>query len=334
MRKRKEDNWLPKRVYAGRSAYEFHPKNGGAIRLCELAASKETVWQKYEEVRNREDSTPQHFGWLLDKYYSSPHFKGLAPDTQKGYEKHGAALKKVFGAQRRNSIRPDHIRQYLDLVGEKSTTLANAHVRFMKAVFSWGYERRYAESNPCKGVKLFTEKSRTVWPVESEYRVVLKHASPMVYCAMELAWRAHMREKDIIELRVSQLEKEGIRLIESKTGKEIIREWNPQIRAAIARARSVELKDGIRSIYVIHTSRGTKYTRDGFYSGFRRARDKASAELKKKIEWTFHDLKAKGPTEMAGTRGKKLAFTNHKNERMLDVYDRSIPILPTIGDDS
>lgn len=39
---RKKDAWLPSRVYRGKSAYEWHPKSGGCVRLCGLGATQET----------------------------------------------------------------------------------------------------------------------------------------------------------------------------------------------------------------------------------------------------------------------------------------------------
>lgn len=40
-RKRTKDKWLPQRVYKGKSAYEYHPKEGGAIRLCGFEGDKQ-----------------------------------------------------------------------------------------------------------------------------------------------------------------------------------------------------------------------------------------------------------------------------------------------------
>ena len=39
-RKNKDDAWMPPRVYIGRSAYEYHPKVGGNIRLCDKTCSQ------------------------------------------------------------------------------------------------------------------------------------------------------------------------------------------------------------------------------------------------------------------------------------------------------
>ena len=60
-RKRNDEssNWLPPRVYRGKSAYEFHPKCGGNIRLCNLDASRSLVLKRYqEELENIHNSPP------------------------------------------------------------------------------------------------------------------------------------------------------------------------------------------------------------------------------------------------------------------------------------
>lgn len=43
-RKNKDDAWMPPRVYLGRSAYEYHPKGGGNIRLCDKTCTQAQVW--------------------------------------------------------------------------------------------------------------------------------------------------------------------------------------------------------------------------------------------------------------------------------------------------
>ena len=57
-RKKTEDNWMPPRVYRGRSAFEFKPRKGGTLRLCNLDASPAQVWTACEALINdkkRED---------------------------------------------------------------------------------------------------------------------------------------------------------------------------------------------------------------------------------------------------------------------------------------
>ena len=49
-RKRKAgDEWMPPRVYRGKSAYEFRPVSGGAIRLGPIGMKQHIVWKRHEE---------------------------------------------------------------------------------------------------------------------------------------------------------------------------------------------------------------------------------------------------------------------------------------------
>mgnify|MGYP001063655325 CR=1 FL=1 len=48
--KRTKDTWLPSRVYKGKSAYEWHPKSGGCVRICGLNASPDDVVIEFKKV--------------------------------------------------------------------------------------------------------------------------------------------------------------------------------------------------------------------------------------------------------------------------------------------
>ncbi|KAA5637656.1 integrase, partial [Pseudomonas aeruginosa] len=51
-RQNKDDAWMPPRVYLGRSAYEYHPKGGGNIRLCDKTSTQAQVWSAWEALMN------------------------------------------------------------------------------------------------------------------------------------------------------------------------------------------------------------------------------------------------------------------------------------------
>lgn len=86
-RKRKDSQtaWMPPRVYMGRSAYEYHPKAGGAIRLCDKESSQSQVWAAWEKLINE---IPNHsiLSSLVDYFFKSPDFFELAKETQKDYK--------------------------------------------------------------------------------------------------------------------------------------------------------------------------------------------------------------------------------------------------------
>lgn len=78
-RRRKDpaDAWMPPRVYRGKSAYEYHPPDGGAIRLCRLTATPAEVLRAHELVVA---TTPAEYtlAWLVKQYEASPQYARLA----------------------------------------------------------------------------------------------------------------------------------------------------------------------------------------------------------------------------------------------------------------
>jgi hypothetical protein len=49
--------------------------------------------------------------------------------------------------------------------------------------------------------------------------------------------------------------------------------------------------------------------------------------LTEKERFGMHDLKRRGITDTAGTRGEKQQASGHRSEAMLDVYDLSLPVV-------
>ena len=99
VRKNSADAWMPPRVYRGKSAYEFHPKNGGAIRLCALDAAQSSVWSAYEALIN-EIPDDKLLASLAERFFKSADFFELARETQRDYLKYSKNVLAVFGAMR------------------------------------------------------------------------------------------------------------------------------------------------------------------------------------------------------------------------------------------
>jgi integrase len=239
------------------------------------------LWVKKEE--NLSDSA--------DQFMCSPDFMDLAAETRKDYEIFRQSLP-VFGKINPDKIKPEHIRRYMDQRGLSSRTQANREKSFLSRVFRWGYERGYVQHNPCQGVKKFKETARERYITDEEYKAVYDVAPDVVRATMEIAYLCLARQSDVLALTEDQIRETGIFIRQGKTGVKQIKAWSPRLRAAVALARSLPLKPGIRSLFVIHQTSGSKYTRDGFNSRWRDA--KIAAQEKNphlQIDFTFHDLK-------------------------------------------
>jgi integrase len=330
-RKNPADNWMPPRVTRGKSAYEFkHPKVK-TIRLCSLDAAQSEVWIAYEKYINqtKEEDT---FKKLANRFLSSADFTVLSYDSQKDYQKYASKLMPVFGKMSPDNIKPEHVRKYMDKRGLKSKTQANREKAFMSRVFSWSYERGYVKGNPCKGVRQFKEVARERYITDAEYAAVYAAGDDIVKAAMELAYLCCARQADILSLTRDQLVSAGIYIKQGKTGAKQIKAWSDRLIAALELANAVPIKDGMASIYVLHQANGSRYTRDGFNSKWRKARLAAiAAQSELDYSFTFHDLKAKGISDLEGSLTDKQAISGHKNASQTATYDRKVKIVPVVG---
>ncbi|WP_210501706.1 tyrosine-type recombinase/integrase [Pantoea ananatis] len=331
VRQNKEDNWLPPRVYRGRSAYEFKPKNGGTVRLCDIDSTKAQVWIAYEALineRKREDA----FEGLAESFFNSPDFFELAKETQKDYRKYSVKVLAVFGKMPPDSIKPEHIRKYMDKRGLKSRVQANREKAFISRVFRWGYERGLVKGNPTKGVKQYKEKSRDRYVTHEEYAALYSLASPVEKIAMELAYLCLARQADVLSMKKTQLVEQGILIKQSKTSVAQIKGWSDRLRSVIALAESLPLNKGMSSIFIIHQPSGAGYTRDGFNARWRKLKQEAKDKFPDiDFNFTFHDLKAKGVSDLNVDIYEKRAISGHKNVEQTARYDRKIAVVPVVG---
>jgi len=327
-RRKAGSEWMPPRVYQGKSAYEFRPKTGQCIKLCAIGATRKRVWDRYtEEQRNLEmrDGSMEH---LVTEFLSSPAFFDLAPRTQKDYTRNANVIMPVFGKMSAEAIRPAMIQQYMDIRGTKSKVQANREHSFMSKVFSWAYARGKITVNPCKGVSKFTEKSRDRYITDQEYTAVLQQAPPLLYAAMEISYCCAARQGDVLALTPAQLLNEGILIKQGKTGKVQIKAWTPRLRSAIEIARS---QSAIHSInWVLADAKAQKISGNRLRHWYAAAKEKAvKANPELSFDFTFHDIKAKSISDIDGNPYDKQQISGHKTAAQVQVYDRKIPVVKT-----
>lgn len=330
-RTKKEDAWLPPRCYRGRSAYEFKPKNGGTIRLCDATATQAQVWTAYEALINdrKEDNT---LAGLVEAFFSSADFRALAKDTQSDYRKYSVKVLGVFGKMLPGAIKPEFVRKYMDKRGLRSPTQANREKAFMSRVYRWAYERGMVNGNPTKGVRQFKEVARDRYVTNEEYAALFSIAPVVVQVAMELSYLCCARQKDVLEMQKSQFVADGIMIKQSKTKVKQIKGWSDRLEAAVKLAGTLPLKPGMSSIFVLHQTNGSKYSRDGFNSRWREAKELAKSTYPgMSFDFTFHDLKAKGISDLEGNAYEKQAIAGHKNVEQTISYDRKIKVVPVVG---
>lgn len=325
LRKNADDNKLPPRVYKNKYSYYFKPTSKECISLGKVKdLTIAQVWAKYEALIH-DLADVMTFAKLWNKFLASPYFLDLGVRTQKDYLQHQKKLLAVFGKMKADSIKPEHVRAYLDKRGMQSKTQANQEKSSMSRAFRWGYERGYVKGNPCQGVSKFSVKSRDYYITDEEYLAIYTEAPPVLQCAMEIAYLCATRVGDIRNLTWQQVMEAGLFIQQGKTGKKQIKRYTERLSLALEQAKSLGGQH-----YVICNKYGSQYSYTGFNDIWRKARSVASEKIGHPIEGTFHDLKAKGISDYEGSSKDKQMFSGHKTEAQVLTYDRKTNVTPTL----
>jgi integrase len=328
-RKNKADAWMPARVYRGKSAFEFHPKVGGAIKLGGLDSKKWEVLKAHTELLATLESK-ENLAGMISNFFASADFSELSKTTQLDYQKYSRKVIGVFGKVAPNQLEPRHIRAYMDKRGVKSKTQANREKAFLSRAYRWAFERGKVNKNPCTGVRAFTEKPRTRYIEDFEYKAVYDRVPDHVKVAMEISYLCAARKGDVLGMTWDQIKDEGIYIKQGKTNVEQIKEWSPRLRKAIVMAKTL-CQDNVYSRWVIAKPNGGNYTGRGFDQGLMDGRAAARLATKMALDFTFHDIKAKSISDFEGSSKEKQIFSGHKTERQVVSYDRKVKTVPTLG---
>ncbi|WP_221795538.1 tyrosine-type recombinase/integrase [Oceanobacter mangrovi] len=319
-----ELNWLPPRVYKGRSAYEYRPKDGGVIRLASLKATAAEVIARHAEAVAANVRQEYTVALMISEFFNSEAFRQLKLSSQKKYQQNAKLITSVFGKMKADKVKPEHVRQYLDKRGSLAKVAANRELSFFARVYAWAYERGKVNSNPCRGVRKFTETSRDRYITDDEYQAVYKAASPDLQVIMEISYCCAARIDDVLTLTREQIRPEGIFIEQGKTGAKQIKQWTPRLKKAYEQALTVF---GDRTYHVILNSQGSRMSYRAFRDRWALALELAIKDHPAiKLDFTFHDIKAKSISDW---NGDKKQFSGHKSDRMIATYDRKTAIVPT-----
>nr|DAZ40045.1 MAG TPA: Integrase [Caudoviricetes sp.] len=315
---------MPKGVFFRPSGYYWKP-GGTTEKLAPADSTKAEVWVAYEKVIEGRKNILT-FSQLWKKFLNSTDYADLAPRTQKDYLAHEKYLLAVFGEAEAKSIKPEHVRRYMDARGKKSRVQANHEHSSMSRVYRWGYQRGFVPGNPCVGVDKYPKPQRDRYITDEEYLAIYDCATDPVKAAMEIAYLCAARVSDVLKMDWNQIMDKGIFIQQGKTGVKQIKAWTDRLHSAVNLCRKSG-EDGA----VIKTMYGERYSYKGFNEAWRKARNAAAEKIGRPLDCTFHDLKAKGISDYEGSGRDKQKFSGHKTESQVLVYDRKVKISPTLN---
>jgi site-specific recombinase XerD len=264
---------LPPKVHAKSGRYYFVHQNKWHA-LTRVEEGEPALRRALAEFQN---PTPRTLGQLIDAWHVAPH--DLAPKTRKEYSAALERLRSVFGKQAIHTINSGHIAQY---VTRRGGVKANRELAALSSVYSWAMGQGFAVDNPCHGVRWNKEKPRKRYVSNRELAAAMKATTPAARDLLLAAYFTGLRQGDLRKMTQDQLGREGITLIESKGGKELVVRWSPPLRRLVDRS----LKRS-RCSRVFTNNSGEPWSLWAVQSFMRRLN----------VDWNFHDIRAKAESD-------------------------------------
>jgi integrase len=297
---------------------------GARVWLAPFDAPLSQVWAEYESLHSEQQHTVT---WLMETYFNSRQFNSLRVKTQADYLSRSNTLQnmlmtngKPFGQLRLKQVDRYLLREYLDI--SPHPVSANRQIAVLSSAWTWALERFKIPDNPCKQVRPNKERPRTKYISDFEYRRAKDIAPSWLQVAMDLSYICRARRAEVLALTFAEVVDDGLLIQRSKGSKSEVTQWTPALRSVIDRSRSL---DG-SSNYLVRTAAGG-ISVPQFDSAWRRLMSAISEQGN--ARFTFHDIKAKGLSDMAEP------WAGHKSGSMLDVYVRTPrKITPDYSDDA
>ncbi|WP_313378105.1 tyrosine-type recombinase/integrase [Achromobacter insolitus] len=307
MRPRTKDRHLPACVYLKHGAY-WYVKGGKWRKIGTDLHSALTEYARI--VAAPTDGMPALIDAALPVLT-----KDVAESTRKQYEYCAVQLKEAFAAFYPSQVRHGDVVELLDGYADRQA-LANRMLTVLKLVFQWALDRGRVEANPCVSVKRFVQRPRDRLITPREYAAIYKECPPWLQCVMDLCYLTGQRIGDVLKIEDVDLREEGVFFEQQKTGKRLVVEWTPELRAAVERAKELQ-GSKTRTQYLLGGRGGKLRLHSNVWRIFKDAAIRANIP-----DVTLHDLRAMAGTDAESQGIDPSALLGHSDPRTTRIYLR------------
>lgn len=312
-RKRTSNHDLPPRLHLKGETYYYVSNNPRKwTRLSNDLAKAKVLWAKIESSEN----ISGEFVAALQEWYASKRFEALSDASKIAYGKVKKPLELFFAGSRLSDIEPCHIADWLD--NYHSPVMANIGRAVVSNVFQVALRRGKAKRNPCKDMPGLRIGSRTRYMTDEEFRKIREHANDVIRVCMDIAYLTGLRISDILSIKFSDIQADGLYVVQNKTGSKQRYELSPELLSAIDQAKA--LPRSVKNItHLLCNRKGNPYDYPIINRMFWDA--KQAADVK---DVRFHDIRAKAATDAKEQGLNYQALLGHASQAMSDRYIRRV----------
>jgi integrase len=269
---------------------------------------------EWARIEGTEPDTSVRTFEVIARRYEIEVIPTKAVRTQSDNLKELLNLRAVFGRMLIETIKPHHVRGYLDKRGQAAKARANREKALLSHMFNKAREWGYTDApNPCQGVKGFTEVGRDRYVSDTEFAAVRAEAHPTVQDAMDVALLTGQRPADVLKILRTDIREGALFVTQNKTGAKRAIDLVGELAEVVERISS-RPRDR-QSLYLIQDDDGRPLTALALRSRFDKARKAAG------VSFQFRDIRAKTASD-TGDLGHSQRLLGHKNRDMTEHYVR------------
>ncbi|MGV8855946.1 MAG: tyrosine-type recombinase/integrase [Devosia sp.] len=253
--------------------------------------------------------------WLIERYYASAKFAGLAPDTQKFRRGILDRVMKGAGHGQIRNVTRQMLAEGRDARSETPFAAIN-YLKVMNQLFTFAVDAGYMTENPARGIqkpspattghKPWTATDirnfQKRWPIGTRERL-----------AMDLAFYTGLRRSDLVQIGRQHIRNGVIRYRATKNGVEIVLPVAAALQTTIDASPTGDLT-------FLATLRNTPWKKESFGTWF------ASACAEAKVKGSAHGLRKAAATfaaENGATDQQLMAIFGWTNAEQAGVYTRT-----------
>ncbi|HXI42269.1 MAG TPA: tyrosine-type recombinase/integrase [Bryobacteraceae bacterium] len=271
----------------------------------------------YEYERGGKAAAPRErdtITMLIQAYQGSPEWRRLSAATQDRYIRYLRPLMRIGDTRAADLTRRDvtTIRNAIDETGKPAA--ANAFVRASSALYAWGMDNSFVETNPTFRIKPIPGGHFPAWTpnvAATALDVLPEHLRRLVLVALYTG----QRRGDLCRLAWSNYDGARLRLTQEKTDVSLVIPIHPILKTAM---------DGWerRATTILTNARGWPWKPGSASHGMKLAIDR----LDLPSGWNIHGLRklaAANLAEAGCSMNEIAAITGHKTTAMISFYTAS-----------
>lgn len=233
---------LPAHIYQKPKGLYFQRRGWPTVRIEHAPGTAEFALE-YAAILNGAKLTPKtnnrDFAALVKSYVASPRYAKLAPRTARDYDKVLEWVKAALGSLPVDGIQRKDIIRARDANAE-TIRFANYIVQVVRILLEHAIDLGWRSDNPGKGVTLLKADTdpRQPWPPE-KIEAFRAQSSGRTRLIFELCLGTGQRIGDVLKMRWSDIDGDGIKVKQNKTGIAIWVPFTASLRDVVAETPKV-----------------------------------------------------------------------------------------------